>query len=166
MIVICGYFSNDSSSNKIFPDLLDLYPPKFVHRFVLEIPMLITWPLFSERRPEYMVQYGPLTRYVKLQVAHAPGMPGPFSAPPASKETASYRSWHASRHVPDARAMMRVGIANPRWRGGNIPGIHGACATRNIAYLARGPLLKIYITLSPAPTDSIAGTNDGFCLRI
>ena len=26
--------------------------------------------------------HGPLTRYVKLRVAHAPGMPGTFSPPP------------------------------------------------------------------------------------
>ena len=32
---------------------------------------------------------GPLTRYVKLQVAHAPGMPGTFSPLPVSKEIAS-----------------------------------------------------------------------------
>ena len=32
---------------------------------------------------------GPLTRYVKLRVVHAPGMPGTFSPPPTSKETAS-----------------------------------------------------------------------------
>ena len=32
---------------------------------------------------------GPLTRYVKLRVAHAPGMSGTFSPPPTSKETAS-----------------------------------------------------------------------------
>ena len=32
---------------------------------------------------------GPLTRYVKLRVAHAPGMPGTFTLPPTSKETAS-----------------------------------------------------------------------------
>ena len=31
--------------------------------------------------------YGPLTRYVKLRVAHAPGMSGMFSPPPTSKET-------------------------------------------------------------------------------
>ena len=31
----------------------------------------------------------PLTRYVKLRVAHAPGMPGTFFPPPTSKETAS-----------------------------------------------------------------------------
>ena len=33
--------------------------------------------------------HGPLTRYVKLWVAHALGMPGTFSPPPTSEETAS-----------------------------------------------------------------------------
>ena len=40
-----------------------------------------------------------------------------FPRPPTSKETASYRSRHASRHVRDARAVMHVGIAYLRWRG-------------------------------------------------
>ena len=57
-----------------------------------------------------------LARRVKLWVAHAPGMPGTFSPPPTSKETCSKQSQHASRHVRDARAVMQVGIANPRWR--------------------------------------------------
>ena len=34
------------------------------------------------------VGYGPLTRFVKLRVAHAPGMPGTFSPPPTSMEIA------------------------------------------------------------------------------
>ena len=34
-------------------------------------------------------RHGPLTRYVILRVARAPGMPGTFSPPPTSKETAS-----------------------------------------------------------------------------
>ena len=62
-------------------------------------------------------QYWPLTRYVKLRFAHAPGIPGTFSPPPTSKETTSLRPRHASRHVRDARAVMHVGIVNPRWRG-------------------------------------------------
>ena len=32
---------------------------------------------------------GPLTRYIKLRVVHAPRMPGTFSPPPTSQETAS-----------------------------------------------------------------------------
>ena len=61
---------------------------------------------------------GPLTRYVKLRLreAHAPGMPGTFFPPPNLKETVSYRSRYASRHVRDARAVMHVGFANPRRR--------------------------------------------------
>ena len=61
--------------------------------------------------------HGPLTRYVKLWVSHAQGIPRRFSPPTASKETAGKRSRHASRHVRHARAVMHVGIANPRWRG-------------------------------------------------
>ena len=34
--------------------------------------------------------YGPLTRYVKTRVAHAPGMSGAFFPPSTSKETASW----------------------------------------------------------------------------
>ena len=33
--------------------------------------------------------YGPLTRYEKMQIAHALGMPGTFSPSPTSKETSS-----------------------------------------------------------------------------
>ena len=65
----------------------------------------------------YASSHGPLARYVKLRIVHALGMPGMISPPPTSKETASKRSRYASRHVHNARAVMHVGIANPRWRG-------------------------------------------------
>ena len=59
--------------------------------------------------------HGPLTRYVKLRIAYPPGRIAlhrecrePFPA--------SWRSRHASRHVRHARAVMYVGIANPKWR--------------------------------------------------
>ena len=64
----------------------------------------------------HITQHGPLTRYVKLRVAHAPGMSGTFCPPSTSREIASWRSRHALRHVRHARAVMHVGIANPRWR--------------------------------------------------
>ena len=59
----------------------------------------------------------PLTRYVKLQVGHEPEMPGMFSLPLTSKETASWWSWHASRQEHDACAVMHVGIVKTRWQG-------------------------------------------------
>ena len=71
-------------------------------------------------------RHGPLTRYVKLRVAHAPEMPGKFSPPPTLKETV--------RHVPSC--MSRSLTCDGRE---NVPGILGACATRNFTYLTRGP---------------------------
>ena len=68
--------------------------------------------------------HGPLSRYVKLRVAHAPGMPGTFSPRPTSKET----SRHASRHVRHARAVMHVGIAYP-WSLGKLSRHSCICAT-------------------------------------
>ena len=73
--------------------------------------------IVAHQAPVYPCLHGPLTRYVKLQVAHAPGMSGTFSPPPTSMKTAFYRSRHASRHVRHARVVMHVGIANRRWRG-------------------------------------------------
>ena len=41
---------------------------------------------FSDTLQNSCVSHGPLTRYVKLQVAHAPGMPGTFSPAADFKE--------------------------------------------------------------------------------
>ena len=82
--------------------------PNLIHHWVVTLDNnhedIMTWNTFN----------GPLTRYVKLRVVHAPGMPGTFSLPPTSMETASKRSRHASRHVRHAPVVMHVGIANPR----------------------------------------------------
>ena len=51
------------------------------------------------------------------KIAHERGMPGMFSPPATAKETAVWRSRHTSRHAHHARAVMHVGVANPRWRG-------------------------------------------------
>ena len=58
--------------------------------------------------------------------------------------TAVKQSRHATRHVRDARAVMHARITNSRFplnsaAGENVPGIPGACATRNFTYLVRGP---------------------------
>ena len=68
---------------------------------------------------------GPLTRYAKLRSAHAPGMPGTFSPPPTSKETASKQPRH-------------VGSTYPRWRG-KLSRHSRRMRIRNFTYLARGP---------------------------
>ena len=48
--------------------------------------VFIIWLLRSELNG---LRNGPITRYVKWRVAHAPGMPGTFSPPPTSNQTAS-----------------------------------------------------------------------------
>ena len=45
------------------------------------------------------------------------GNAGNVFPPLTSKETASYQSRHAPRHLRHTRAMIHVGIDNPRWRG-------------------------------------------------
>ena len=82
--------------------------------------------------------HGPLARYAKLRVRMLRECRERFPA------TEGKRSWHASRHVRDARAVMHAGIANYRFLlksavGGNVPGIPGACASRNFMHLVRGP---------------------------
>ena len=51
----------------------------------------------------------------KIAVCACAENAGNFPPPPTSKKTASKRSRHASRHVRHTRAVMHVGIANPRW---------------------------------------------------
>ena len=102
------------------------------------------WPIIYDFASEVIClwlidgKHGPLTRYVKLRVAHVPGMLGAISPPPTSKETACWRPRHASRHMLHARAMIMSGSLNPRWWGKCFWHSH-TCATRNITYLVRGP---------------------------
>ena len=71
------------------------------------------------RFPSALGRVGPWTscQIRKLRVVHALRLPVTFSPPPTLKETAIYRSRHASRHVRDARAVKHIGIASPQWRG-------------------------------------------------
>ena len=71
-----------------------------------------------------IVCHGRPTRYVKLRVAHAPGMLGTFS--PSSS--------YCVTHVP----WCMLGSLT-RGGGENVPGIPGACAIRHFTYLVRGP---------------------------
>ena len=55
--------------------------------------------------------HGLLTRNAKWRVANAPGMPGIFSQPPTSEQTAIQWSRHASRHVRPYRPQNPVILA-------------------------------------------------------
>ena len=58
-------------------------------------------PSLPEKSFQYKhdLHHGPLDKYVKLRVAHAPGMPGTFSPPPRVSDADMYRGTCVT-HVP------------------------------------------------------------------
>ena len=100
--------------------------------------------------------YGPLTRYVILRVAHASGMPGAFFTPPRASDPDMHHGTHVT-HVP----WCMPGSLTSFEIGGreNVPGIPGACATRNFAYLVRGPYPNPYPITSYGLWDAILDQN-------
>ena len=72
------------------------------------------------------------------KVSHAPGMPGTFSHHQLQRKPLvnDHGIYHGTcvTHVP----WCMSGLLN-RGGGENVPGIPGACSTRNFAHLARGP---------------------------
>ena len=77
---------------------------------------------------------GPITRYVKLQFAHALGMPGMFFPPSTSRKPLVSDHGTCVTHVP---GCMTGSLS--RGGGENFPGILSVCATRNFRYLVRSP---------------------------
>ena len=83
-------------------------------------------------------RHGLLARYTKLWVAHAPGKPGTFSSPMRVSDLDMHYG-SCVTHVPWCMpGSLTSGFLWSLWRG-NVPGIPGACATRNYTYLAWGP---------------------------
>ena len=61
--------------------------------------------------------HGPLARYEKLQVAHAPGMPGTFSLPPRVSDSDMHHGTCVT-HVPWCiPGSLISGFRWSRWRG-------------------------------------------------
>ena len=82
--------------------------------------------------------HGPLTRYTKLRVAHAPGMTVTFSPPPRVSDPGMHHGTcvtHVTWCLPGSLTSGFFEVGG----GENVPGIPGACATRNFAYLVRDP---------------------------
>ena len=67
--------------------------------------------------PDMHSKYGPLTRYVKLRFAHAPGMPGTFSLPPQVSNPNMHHGMCVT-HVPWCMSgLLTSGFLWSRWRG-------------------------------------------------
>ena len=85
-----------------------------------------------------IISHEPLTRYVKLRVAHAPGMPGTVSRHQLQRELlVSDPGMHHDTCVTHVPWCLSGSLT--RGGGENVPGIPSACATCNFAYLVRGP---------------------------
>ena len=78
---------------------------------------------------------GPLTRYVKLRVAHALGMPETFSPPRLQRKPLVHEP--GLHHGTCVTWCMSGSLT--RGGGENVLGIHGVCAPRNFTNLTRGP---------------------------
>ena len=98
-------------------------------------------------------RHGPLTRYLQLRVAHAPGMLGKFTRHRLKrKPLVSYPDMHHGTYVTaiwqEAHASCQIAAAQLPWcipgsltRGGgeNVPDILGAWATSNFTHREWGP---------------------------
>ena len=94
--------------------------------------------LFGNSRFRLHDFHVPLTRYVKLRVAHAPGMPATFSRHRLQRQPlVSDPGTHQGTCVAHVPWCMSGSLT--RGVGENVPGIPGACTTRNFTYLVRGP---------------------------
>ena len=87
-----------------------------VTRFVV---VLCTTSRLWESTSDWWIWHrkGPLARYVKLLVAHAPGMPGTFSPPPRVSDPDMHHGTCVT-HVPWCMpGLLTSGFFWSRWRG-------------------------------------------------
>ena len=82
--------------------------------------------------------HGPLARYVKVRVAHVPGMPGTFPRQRgfAIPTCITTRAWRPCRVACRDRWLA---VSYEVGGGENVLGILSVCATHNFTYLPRGP---------------------------
>ena len=84
---------------------------------------------------------GLLTRYVKLWVAHAPGMSGTFSPPPRVSDPDIHHGTcvtHVRWCMPGSPTSGFVEVGD----GEKVPGILGACTTRNFYVFGKRPIKR------------------------
>ena len=95
--------------------------------------ILLLYSLLSQPDPyQTNTLHGPLTRYLKLPVARAPGT---FSHH-RGLAIPTYIMACARRMCRDACRDRELMVSSEVGEGENVP---GTCATRNFTYLARGP---------------------------
>ena len=90
----------------------------------------------------------------KIAGAHAPGMPRTFSPWPQVSDPDMHHGTCVT-HVPWCMpGSLTSGFLWNRRRGGNVPGIPGACATCNFTYLERGPWFIFWLCFARIESNS------------
>ena len=105
------FFSPDILCLKTYMNILSLIFEK-LPMYWREIPYRMSTTIILA----YM-HHGPLTRYVKLRITHAPGRPGTFSPPPRVSDPDMHHSTCVT-HVPLCTlGSLTSGFFWSRWRG-------------------------------------------------
>ena len=87
---------------------------------IFVIQLCVAWHSSSKKMSassgSYSTSHGPLTRYVKLRVAYAPGMPGTFSPPPRFSDPHMHHGTCVT-HIPWCMpGSLTSGFLWSRWR--------------------------------------------------
>ena len=131
---VCVHIVLSSLENMLFENVWN------IHIVIDFIKKMLNTCFCLDTRYEYNYFDGPLTRYVKLRVAHARECREHFPPPHLfqRKRLVSDPDMHHGTCVTHVPWCMSGSLT--RSGGENVPGIPGACATRNFTYLVRGPL--------------------------
>ena len=129
-----GYMKINDNVEKMF-----LHPAvmTYMRSEFLVASLLIFFTFWSKHQVKTLsdvLSNGPLTRFVKLRVTHAPGMPGTFSPPTRVSDPGIHHG--TCRHACRDR---KLAVSYEVGGGENVSGISGGCATHSFTYLVRGP---------------------------
>ena len=106
-------------------------------------------------------RHGPLARYVKLRVAHAPGMPGTFSPPPRVSDPDMHHGTRVT-HVPWCMPGSLTSIILwSRWQGRRS---RHSWRMRNPQFYVTGkrPIVSAPIVMTLSYEQVIVFQNEGF----
>ena len=114
---VCCFNSRSSDMKKLGMNNYSLYEcTNFLLILIHHSLYLISHVTVSKSMARWHLIHGPLTRYAKLRVAHAPGMPGTFSPPPLVSDPDMHQGTCLT-HVPWCMpGSLTSGSLWNRWR--------------------------------------------------
>ena len=108
--------------------------------------------------------HGYLTRYVKLLVAHAPGMPGTFSTPPRVSDPDMHHGTCAT-HVSWCKpGLLTSGFLWSRWRGKRSR--HSRCMRNPQFYVSGKRSMSSYSILAGRRIGSLYTIHRGYLAKL